>query len=583
MKPLLVIIFIIITNCIFSQNVEILERKKNTPLCNYSFSPELGDSVVKISNNVMEQSTYKKIRKDDTSLKDGIPGIIIDLSTLDLNQYKNKYRYWRSIPVVASKNIVVVDGNRNGKNEIYGTYLDGDKQTVFGRAYEYKTDSTFTFLHSYSDSTDSVKFFRDVGDITGDGLLDMVTIGRNNKIYVFSQDSLNGYLFDKNFVYERFPQVYQPNDITFYDIDNDGDLEIIYYLAAGDNIDSSWAISNHVAKYNRDKNNYELVYHHRPNDPGDWYSEGISVGDFDNNGKGNFATGTIGGKFYIYEHVKDNQYRVQFKDTLATYNAYLTAFSNDLDGNGKPEIWIGGDFSSSDYGGITRMYVYENTGIDNYEPVFQIDIRGLFSLETGNMVVTDVDKNGKDEVMLRNGGLNFFFKNNGVHSYDLDFVNQNPLADSAYYYTSTWGVDLKDIDNDGYPEIITENEIYDKSYSYVRSSSMILRRNTLVDVEAENQIKPDNYMLSQNYPNPFNPVTNIKFTITGNEKVRVRIYNSIGELVKNLFNSDGQKGGEITISWDGRDNNSNELPTGVYFIRMEAYSFQKTIKSILLK
>ncbi|PIX94879.1 MAG: hypothetical protein COZ25_03315 [Ignavibacteria bacterium CG_4_10_14_3_um_filter_37_18] len=579
MKTMLIIIFIISANSIFSQHVEILERKSINPFCTYSFPTEMGDSIVKITNTGIEQSTYNKITKDDTSLKDGIPGIIIDLKTLDLNQYKYKYRYWRSIPVIGRKKLVVFDANKNNLNEVYGNESESYNNTIFGKVYEYKTDSTFRSLHQYDDS---IRFFRDVGDIDGDGLLDLVADGINNKMYFFSQTTSTSYLFDKKFVYERFPQVYQPNDITFYDIDNDGDLEIIYYLDAGSN-DSVWASSNHVAKYNPYKNNYELVYYHRPNDPGDWYSEGISVGDFDNNGKGNFATGTIGGKFYIYEHVKDNQYRVQFKDTLATYNAYLTAYSNDLDGDGKPEIWIGGDFSSSAYGGITRMYVYENSGVDKYEPVFQIDIRGLFSLETGNMVVTDVDKDGKNEVMLKNGSLFFFFKNNGIHSYYLDYVIQDPLVDSAYYYSSTYGGEIKDIDNDGYPEIIAMHTFMKHDYDKDRSSSMILRRNNLVGVEDENQIKPDNYSLVQNFPNPFNPVTNIKFTITDNEKVSIKIYNSIGELVKNLFNSDGQKGGEITISWDGRDNNSNELPSGVYFIRMEAYSFQKTIKTILLK
>ena len=80
---------------------------------------------------------------------------------------------------------------------------------------------------------------------------------------------------------------------------------------------------------------------------------------------------------------------------------------------------------------------------------------------------------------------------------------------------------------------------------------------------------PKAYALEQNYPNPFNPTTVIPFTIAGNQwsRVRLEVFNILGQKVRTLFDGVVQ-GGHYTFTWDGRDQNGQLLPSGIYFYRL---------------
>ena len=91
------------------------------------------------------------------------------------------------------------------------------------------------------------------------------------------------------------------------------------------------------------------------------------------------------------------------------------------------------------------------------------------------------------------------------------------------------------------------------------------------------EIIPLTYALNQNYPNPFNPITNIQFTIPEQADVKLRIYNVLGRQVDVLVN-ETLPIGHHQILWNPRN-----LSSGVYFYKLEAGSFIKTRKMILLK
>ena len=44
------------------------------------------------------------------------------------------------------------------------------------------------------------------------------------------------------------------------------------------------------------------------------------------------------------------------------------------------------------------------------------------------------------------------------------------------------------------------------------------------------------FSLEQNYPNPFNPSTTIKYTIAKPDLVKIAVYNTLGQKVKELVN-----------------------------------------------
>ena len=92
---------------------------------------------------------------------------------------------------------------------------------------------------------------------------------------------------------------------------------------------------------------------------------------------------------------------------------------------------------------------------------------------------------------------------------------------------------------------------------------------------------PTEYELSQNYPNPFNSETRIQFTLPEAAQVRIEVMNVLGQRIAVLC--DGSMAADYhTVRWDGRTASGEKAGSGVYFCRMRAGSFIKTIKMMLL-
>lgn len=91
------------------------------------------------------------------------------------------------------------------------------------------------------------------------------------------------------------------------------------------------------------------------------------------------------------------------------------------------------------------------------------------------------------------------------------------------------------------------------------------------------------YKLSQNYPNPFNPETKIQFSIPNESKVNLAIYDIQGALINTLIDHDNYSVGSYSVTWDGRDFSGKRVASGIYFARIEAGNFMKTIKMNLMK
>jgi hypothetical protein len=88
---------------------------------------------------------------------------------------------------------------------------------------------------------------------------------------------------------------------------------------------------------------------------------------------------------------------------------------------------------------------------------------------------------------------------------------------------------------------------------------------------------PTVFALKQNYPNPFNPSTKIEYSVPENSFVSVKVYNSVGQLVATLVN-ENQEVGTYRLDW-----NAKNIPTGMYFYRMETSKFTSIKKMLLIK
>ncbi len=97
-----------------------------------------------------------------------------------------------------------------------------------------------------------------------------------------------------------------------------------------------------------------------------------------------------------------------------------------------------------------------------------------------------------------------------------------------------------------------------------------------------NQINTPNLLQVSNYPNPFNPQTTIKYNLPENGNVILEVFNLKGQKVKTLVNQT-QRSGEHSVVWDGKDNRSKTLPSGIYFYKIKQGKFTSTKKMILMK
>ena len=102
-----------------------------------------------------------------------------------------------------------------------------------------------------------------------------------------------------------------------------------------------------------------------------------------------------------------------------------------------------------------------------------------------------------------------------------------------------------------------------------------------VEESSDNEVFPT-LDLSQNYPNPFNPATQISYSLPKNCNVIIVIYNVLGQKVKTLVD-EFQTAGYKTVHWDGKDDQGNEVASGVYFYKLKAGDFSETKKMILMK
>ncbi|NIT62103.1 MAG: T9SS type A sorting domain-containing protein [Aliifodinibius sp.] len=105
----------------------------------------------------------------------------------------------------------------------------------------------------------------------------------------------------------------------------------------------------------------------------------------------------------------------------------------------------------------------------------------------------------------------------------------------------------------------------------------------LVSLEENISINlPISFALKQNYPNPFNPATTIEFQIPKTERVRLSIFNILGQKIRTLTEANYVQGVHHVI-WDGRNDRGAAVSSGIYIIQMKAGKFIKHRRMLLLR
>ncbi len=105
---------------------------------------------------------------------------------------------------------------------------------------------------------------------------------------------------------------------------------------------------------------------------------------------------------------------------------------------------------------------------------------------------------------------------------------------------------------------------------------------TTTSVEWTEAATPEAVTLLQNYPNPFNPLTSIQFVLTKPERVRLEIFNILGQRVRTLVDEYLAAGNKL-VGWDGTDDSGKELSSGIYLYRITTAGYSAARKMLLLK
>ena len=83
-------------------------------------------------------------------------------------------------------------------------------------------------------------------------------------------------------------------------------------------------------------------------------------------------------------------------------------------------------------------------------------------------------------------------------------------------------------------------------------------------------------------PNPFNPATVIGYQLPEAGRVRLAIYTLLGQEVRVLVDEQ-MEAGSFTATWDGTDELSRRVASGIYLYRIQAGDFSASRRMLLLK
>ena len=205
---------------------------------------------------------------------------------------------------------------------------------------------------------------------------------------------------------------------------------------------------------------------------------------------------------------------------------------------------------SLDYDGLTRGIQFEldaNAALEFGTPLLAVN-------DNGTMVMSHRAEDGTVSVVVINTSGGTIERSENV-LIRLPYTFKGDRRDKAV-------VELKEL----------------KAAGMAGESLPVTIREKRIDI----MVVPSVFALHQNYPNPFNPVTEIQFDVPVESKVKLTIYNLMGQEVTTLSHSTLEAGFH-SVRWDGTNGLGEQVGTGLYFYRLSSPSFTSTKKMILVK
>ncbi|MBL1124019.1 MAG: T9SS C-terminal target domain-containing protein [Ignavibacteriae bacterium] len=535
---------------------------------------ENSPNIYRLTNRIGESRTFYLGSKENIFESNAdVDTTIINIWEIDTTKYSSKFTFWQQVPVA---NISwwlpqpVEDLNNNGRPELFGctnTIIPNIAGPV--KIFERNINDIYQDIFSYDTSTVLVK---GIADFNKDENKEIIIASLVDDVFffypVYKCDSASVLPTTPDFFF--YLDTLQINNLILGDWDNNGITDCAFTTP------SIWDTTMCVISEYRDSiNNFEEVFRFKSIFDSD--ISGFAIGDFDQDNKTELVISSGPGNVFVIENEDENEYSIVNQFPFSTPNTYMQAATKDLDGNGKPEFWIGGqDFEE----GITLYQCYETDRDNSYKVVASIELRYLTSLSFTNLLqAVDIDDDNKEELIISIGNVILIIKfvgSPGNHQYKLWYAKLGEVTQlGAQFYP----VSIADLNGDGKRDLLIPMEKYTPSVIY--NFSYILKRDKISGI-IESEIKELSFEVVRAYPNPFNSESIISFNIYETSNVQLKIFNSLGKEITTLLDKVFSPG-NYNISWDARDRLGNSLPSGVYLIVLKTKNSVRTFKSLLLK
>ncbi len=344
----------------------------------------------------------------------------------------------------------------------------------------------------------------------------------------------------------------------------------------------------------------------------DWHFGVLSVDDIPDNGGGTETwtveanglgnptfTGTlnmwdlavVGNVFYIFAQdglvypikYDAGNYTVLSPQSGVGNGSFKGTATYDLDNDGTDEIIEGSWFTGG------KVYVLKQDA-DTLQTFEVADLSTLGATRLNGAAVGDLDADGKPDFVF--GTRPPATPNNAVYRVEFqggDYTNpsnyESSIIDSFLVPApnATGGqldvVAIANIDGDDADEVIyTQGYTRSVSNDTTADAAILDIQHTPVSVELADNNIPNQYYLDQNFPNPFNPSTTIKFGLTSEMTVELKVFDALGQEVLTLIDGQSMKAGSYNVRF-----NASGLASGTYIYRLKAGDYVSSKKMILLK